>query len=36
VQRGVATGLVEEGRLMTNAERLIVDFQRKVAEALAG
>src|SRR5437763_15688849 len=35
VQRGVATGLVEEGRLMTNAGRLIVDFQRKVAEALA-
>jgi choline monooxygenase len=35
VQRGVASGLLEEGRLMTNAERLIVHFQDYVRAALA-
>jgi carnitine monooxygenase subunit len=34
VQRGVATGLVESGRLLPESERLIVDFQHRVAEAL--
>jgi phenylpropionate dioxygenase-like ring-hydroxylating dioxygenase large terminal subunit len=35
VQRGVASGLVEEGRLMTNAEPLIAHFQGYVRRALA-
>jgi carnitine monooxygenase subunit len=35
VQRGVATGLVASGRLLPDSERLIVDFQHRVAEALA-
>jgi choline monooxygenase len=35
VQRGMAAGMLEHGRLMTDAETLIVDFQRRVAEALA-
>jgi phenylpropionate dioxygenase-like ring-hydroxylating dioxygenase large terminal subunit len=35
VQRGVATGLVESGRLLPESERLIVDFQHRLAEALA-
>jgi phenylpropionate dioxygenase-like ring-hydroxylating dioxygenase large terminal subunit len=35
VQRGVATGLVEGGHLLPESERLIVDFQRRVTEALA-
>jgi carnitine monooxygenase subunit len=34
VQRGVATGLVANGRLLPESERLIVDFQHRVAEAL--
>jgi phenylpropionate dioxygenase-like ring-hydroxylating dioxygenase large terminal subunit len=34
VQRGVASGLVEEGRLMTTSERLIVHFQHYVRVAL--
>jgi choline monooxygenase len=34
VQRGVAAGVLERGRLLEDAERLIVDFQRRVAEAL--
>ena len=34
VQRGVASGLVETGRLLPESERLIADFQRKVVEAL--
>jgi choline monooxygenase len=34
VQRGMAAGVVERGRLLTNAEHLIVDFQRRVAAAL--
>jgi choline monooxygenase len=35
VQRGVAAGVIERGRLMTGAEVLIADFQRRVEEALA-
>jgi len=34
VQRGVAAGVLERGRLLEDAEQLIVDFQRRVAEAL--
>ena len=34
VQRGVATGLIERGRLLPESERLIVDFQRRVQAAL--
>jgi len=36
VQRGVSAGAIEHGRLMGEAERLIVHFQEQVAEALAG
>jgi choline monooxygenase len=35
VQRGVATGLIERGRLLPESERLIVDFQRRVQAALS-
>jgi Ring hydroxylating alpha subunit (catalytic domain) len=35
VQRGVAAGAIEHGRLMGEAERLIVHFQEQVVEALA-
>ncbi|MDQ3822718.1 MAG: aromatic ring-hydroxylating dioxygenase subunit alpha [Actinomycetota bacterium] len=34
VQRGVASGAIGAGRLLEDAERLIVDFQRRVAGAL--
>jgi phenylpropionate dioxygenase-like ring-hydroxylating dioxygenase large terminal subunit len=34
VQRGVATGLIEHGRLLPESERLIADFQQRVQEAL--
>jgi choline monooxygenase len=34
VQRGVATGLIERGRLLPESERLIADFQQRVAAAL--
>jgi choline monooxygenase len=34
VQRGVATGLIERGRLLPESERLIVDFQRRIQTAL--
>jgi carnitine monooxygenase subunit len=34
VQRGVRAGLLEQGRLLPESERLIAGFQRKVAEAL--
>jgi phenylpropionate dioxygenase-like ring-hydroxylating dioxygenase large terminal subunit len=34
VQRGVAAGVVERGRLLESAEVLIADFQRRVAAAL--
>ena len=35
VQRGVATGLIERGRLMPESERLIADFQQRVQAAVA-
>jgi phenylpropionate dioxygenase-like ring-hydroxylating dioxygenase large terminal subunit len=35
VQRGVSTGLIENGRLLPESERLIVDFQQRVRAALA-
>jgi phenylpropionate dioxygenase-like ring-hydroxylating dioxygenase large terminal subunit len=35
VQRGVATGLIERGRLLPESERLIADFQQRVQAALA-
>jgi phenylpropionate dioxygenase-like ring-hydroxylating dioxygenase large terminal subunit len=35
VQRGVATGLIERGRLLPESERLIVDFQQRVRTALS-
>jgi phenylpropionate dioxygenase-like ring-hydroxylating dioxygenase large terminal subunit len=35
VQRGVSTGLIENGRLLPESERLIADFQQRVADALA-
>jgi choline monooxygenase len=34
VQRGLDSGIVAQGRLMTESERLIADFQRKVHDAL--
>jgi phenylpropionate dioxygenase-like ring-hydroxylating dioxygenase large terminal subunit len=34
VQRGVATGLIERGRLLPESERLIVDFQQRVQAAV--
>jgi phenylpropionate dioxygenase-like ring-hydroxylating dioxygenase large terminal subunit len=34
VQRGVSSGALEHGRLMSDAERLIVRFQQQVAEAV--
>ncbi|MFN2468385.1 MAG: aromatic ring-hydroxylating dioxygenase subunit alpha [Gaiellaceae bacterium] len=36
VQLGVASGLVEHGRLLPVSERLIAGFQQRVSEALAG
>jgi choline monooxygenase len=35
VQRGVRSGLLTEGRLLTRSEQLVVHFQRLCAEALA-
>jgi phenylpropionate dioxygenase-like ring-hydroxylating dioxygenase large terminal subunit len=35
VQRGVAAGVLERGRLLESSEHLIADFQRRVAQALA-
>jgi phenylpropionate dioxygenase-like ring-hydroxylating dioxygenase large terminal subunit len=35
VQRGVATGLIDRGRLLPESERLIADFQQRVLAALA-
>lgn len=35
VQRGVATGLIERGRLLPESERLIADFQQRVQRALS-
>jgi phenylpropionate dioxygenase-like ring-hydroxylating dioxygenase large terminal subunit len=34
VQRGVASGLIERGRLLPDSERLIVDFQQRLHTAL--
>lgn len=36
VQAGLAAGLVAQGRLMTESEQLIADFQARVRDALAG
>jgi choline monooxygenase len=36
VQRGVRSGVLAEGRLLTESERLVAHFQRLCAEALAG
>jgi choline monooxygenase len=36
VQRGVRSGILEEGRLLSESEQLVVHFQRLCAEALAG
>ena len=35
VQRGVSAGVIEHGRLLTESEQLVADFQHRVAEALA-
>ena len=35
VQRGVATGLIERGRLLPESERLIADFQQRIRSTLA-
>jgi choline monooxygenase len=35
VQRGVSSGLLDEGRLLPESERLVAHFQRLVVEALA-
>jgi phenylpropionate dioxygenase-like ring-hydroxylating dioxygenase large terminal subunit len=35
VQRGVATGLIERGRLLPESERLILDFQQRIRSALS-
>ena len=34
VQRGVATGLIERGRLLPESEQLIAHFQRRIQAAL--
>jgi choline monooxygenase len=34
VQRGVATGLIEHGRLLPESERLIADFQQRIRTTL--
>jgi hypothetical protein len=36
VQRGLESGLVPQGRLMSESEKLIADFQRRVFAALIG
>jgi phenylpropionate dioxygenase-like ring-hydroxylating dioxygenase large terminal subunit len=36
VQRGVRSGILSEGRLLSESEQLVVHFQRLCAEALAG
>jgi phenylpropionate dioxygenase-like ring-hydroxylating dioxygenase large terminal subunit len=36
VQRGLAAGLPEHGRLLTNSEQLVIHFQKLVAKALSG
>jgi hypothetical protein len=36
VQRGVRSGILSEGRLLSESEQLVAHFQRLCAEALAG
>jgi hypothetical protein len=36
VQKGVASGALHEGRLLGEAERLVVHFQELMRNALAG
>ena len=36
VQRGVRTGILSEGRLLSESEQLVAHFQRLCAEALTG
>jgi hypothetical protein len=36
VQRGMAAGLVDRGRLLPESERLIVAFQQRVRDAVDG
>ena len=36
VQRGVRSGVLAEGRLLSESEQLVAHFQRLCAEALAG
>jgi phenylpropionate dioxygenase-like ring-hydroxylating dioxygenase large terminal subunit len=36
VQRGLLAGLPERGRLLTNSEHLVIQFQKLVANAIAG
>jgi choline monooxygenase len=36
VQRGVRSGILGEGRLLSESEQLVAHFQRLCAEALAG
>jgi choline monooxygenase len=36
VQRGVRTGILTEGRVLSESEQLVAHFQRLCAEALAG
>jgi choline monooxygenase len=36
VQRGVRSGILTEGRLLSESEQLVAHFQRLCAEALAG
>jgi hypothetical protein len=35
VQRGVATGLIDHGRLLPESERLIADFQQRIRTTLS-
>jgi len=36
VQRGLDSGIVPQGRLMTASEQLIADLRRRVRDALVG
>jgi choline monooxygenase len=36
VQRGVRSGILTEGRVLSESEQLVAHFQRLCAEALAG
>jgi hypothetical protein len=35
VQRGLASGMIERGRLLPESEKLVAAFQARVAEAIA-